>query len=289
MIAPGIHPNISFEQYLSGADLPSPAVSGSDLVNLDSECPAYAHAFWRGNLARDRSEDTDATSFGTAAHAYILEGEEAFFSRYVVKPEGLNLSTKEGRAWKAENEGAEFIGFEAFKRICRMRAGLFKHPDARRILKAGGTPELTMVARDPATGLWLLARPDLFIERAGMLVNLKTARNLAASDFERQVWALRYYLSDAFVRYVAKLCGVAKPSHAFLVVGNEAPHLGYVAALKADAAEWGDRQVRLLLNQFAACVESGVWPSYSDGVLEIGLPAYAAVQVQTKIQTGEAA
>lgn len=289
MIGPGIHRSVSFAQYRSGEGLPPNAVSGSDLVAFDTECPAYAHAFWRGNPHREESEHTPATAFGTAAHAFILEGADAFRSRYAVKPEGLNLSTKEGRAWKEDHADLEIITSDAFARIQRMRDGLMAHADARRVLGAGGVAEATMVAQDPETGLWLLARPDLFIERAGMLVNFKTARSPAPADFERQVWALRYYLSDAFVRHVAKLCGVAKPSHAFLVVGNEAPHLGYVAALKADAAAWGDRQVRLQLRQFAACVESGHWPGYSAGVLEIALPAYAATQVATKIQTGEAA
>ena len=289
MLSAGIHSGVSFARYRSGEGLPAPAVSGSDLVHLDSECAAYAFAFWRGNPKREESDDTAATAFGTAAHALILEGFEAFSARYVVKPENLNLSTKAGREWKANIDGHEIISHDAFVRILNMRAGLLAHPDASRILNAGGKPELTMCAQDPVSGLWLLARPDLFVERAGLLVNLKTARNLAPDDFARQVWSLRYYLSDAFVRYVARLCGIDEPKHAFLVVGNEAPHLGYVAALKADAAEWGARQVRILLDQFASCVSSGVWPSYCDGVLELALPAYAATKIATKIQTGEAA
>jgi len=291
MYGTGIHANFTFHEYLNGISMPAPAVSGSDLVHFDRECPAYAYAFWRGNQNREPSEDTEATAFGTAAHCYILEGEAAFEQRFVVKPEGMNFTTKEGRAWRAEAEesGRDVVTYEAFKRICMMKAGLYEHGDARRLLRAGGRAELTMIAKDPETGLWLLARPDLFIERAGMLVNLKTARNLAPGDFERQVWALRYYLSDAFVRHVAKLAGVAAPSHAFLVVGNEAPHLGYVAALNADAAAWGDRQVRILLRQFADCVAHNHWPSYATGVLEIGLPAYATNQIASKVQTGEAA
>lgn len=291
MIAQGIHHGISFAQYLSGEGMPAPAVSGSDLVNFDTECAAYAYAFWRSNPNREQSEDTPATAFGSAAHCLILEGPDAFDARYVVKPEGMNFATKEGKAWRAEAEegGHEIVSHEAWQRMNRMRAGLGAHPDAKRILFAGGKAETTMIARDPDTGLWLLARPDLFIERAGLLVNLKTARALAVDAFERQVWSLRYFLSDAFARHVAKLCGVATPKHAFLVVGNEAPHLGYVAALKADAAAWGDQQVKTLLRQFAACVESGHWPSYSDGVLEIGIPAWGAQQLTQKIQTGEAA
>lgn len=283
-LSEGIHHGVSFSDYLSGANLPSPAVSGSDLANFDSECPAYAHSFWRGNPLRYESGDTAATTFGTATHCLILEGYTQFVSRYAVKPEGLDMRTKDGKAWAADHSGFEIISAADVLRIKQMRINLMAHPDAKRLLTAGGVAETTMIAKDPATGLYLLARPDLFIERAGLLVNLKTARNLAPSDFERQVFSLRYYLSDAFVRYVAKLCGVASPSHAFLVTGNAPPHLGYVAALKQEAAEWGDRQVRGLLDQFAACVESGVWPGYSDGVLEIGLPAWGAKQVQSKIE-----
>ena len=174
MIDEGIHHDVSFDAYLSGTGIPAPAVSGSDLVAYETECPAHAFAFWRGNPARIHNEPTASMTLGTAAHCYILEGADAFHDRYAVKPEGLNFSTREGRAWRDEQEGRSIISFDQHMQILAMRDALMAQADARRLLEAGGRAEATMIAKDPETGLTLLCRPDLYISRAGLAVNLKT-------------------------------------------------------------------------------------------------------------------
>jgi len=284
MLADGIHHDVSFDAYLSGTGIPSPAVSGSDLVAYETECPAHAFAFWRGNPARIHSEPTASMTLGTAAHCYILEGADAFHDRYAIKPEGLNFSTREGRAWRDEQEGRSIISFDAHMQILAMRDSLMAQPDARRLLEAGGRAEVTMIARDPETGLTLLCRPDLYISRAGLAVNLKTTANPAPSAWRKTAANLRYDLGDAMFRLVAGLLGVQRPSHAFMVVGSQAPHLGYVAALSAEAASAADQQLRQILRRFAKSVADNDWPGYTTGVLEIGLPQWAANEIAASIQ-----
>ncbi len=284
MIDEGIHHDIDFATYLSGTGIPAPAVSGSDLVNYETECPAHAFAFWRGNPARIHNEPTASMTLGTAAHCYILEGADAFHDRYAVKPEGLNFSTREGRAWRDEQEGRSIISFDAHMQILAMRDALMAQPDARRLLEAGGRAEVTMIAKDPETGLTLLCRPDLWIGRAGLAVNLKTTANPAPNAWRKTAANLRYDLGDAMFRLVAGLLGVRRPSHAFMVVGSNAPHLGYVAALSADAASAADQQLRQILRRFAKSVADNDWPGYTVGVLEIGLPQWAANEIAASIQ-----
>jgi hypothetical protein len=284
MLAEGIHHDIDFATYLSGTGIPAPAVSGSDLVNYETECPAHAYAFWRGNPARIHSEPTPAMALGTAAHCYILEGADAFHDRFAVKPEGMNFATKEGRAWRDSQDGRSIISFDQHMTILAMRDALMAQPDARRLLEAGGKAEATMVARDRETGLTLLCRPDLWIGRAGLAVNLKTTANPAPAAWRKTAANLRYDLSDAMFRLVAGLLGVQRPSHAFMVVGSQAPHLGYVAALSADAASAADQQLRQILRRFAKSVAENDWPGYTVGVLEIGLPQWAANEIAASIQ-----
>jgi hypothetical protein len=284
MIDEGIHHDIDFATYLSGTGIPAPAVSGSDLVNYETECPAHAFAFWRGNPAQFDNKSTASMTLGTAAHCYILEGADAFHDRYAVKPEGLNFSTREGRAWRDAQEDKSIISFDQHMQIISMRDALMAQPDARRLLEAGGRAEVTMVAKDPETGLTLLCRPDLYISRAGLAVNLKTTANPAPNAWRRTCANLRYDLGDAMFRLVAGLLGVQRPSHAFMVVGSQAPHLGYVAALSADAASAADQQLRQILRRFAKSVADNDWPGYTTGVLEIGLPQWAANEIAASIQ-----
>jgi len=274
----GIHEGVPMDDYLAGAGFPKPCISASDLVNLDTECAAYARAYWRCNPDRVAHEDTAATALGSAFHTLLLEGSEAFKARYAVKPADLNLATRDGKAWKAENEGREIIGWDAYQQITEMAGAVLKGP-ARNVLTARKVAEATMVAKDPVTGLWLIARPDLLISNR-LVVNLKSARNPRPDEFERQVFTLRYYLGDAFSRLVAQIVGIEDPAHGFLVVGKDAPFLSYLATLKPDVRDYADRVVRALINQWADCVASDEWPSYTDRTIEIGLPAWASRKMQ---------
>jgi len=170
-----------------------------------------------------------------------------------------------------------------------MRDSLMAQPDARRLLEAGGRAEVTMIAKDPETGLTLLCRPDLWIGKAGLAVNLKTTANPAPPSWRKTAANLRYDLGDAMFRLVAGLLGVQRPSHAFMVVGSQAPHLGYVAALSAEAASAADQQLRQILRRFAKSVADNDWPGYTTGVLEIGLPQWAANEIAASIQREYAA
>jgi hypothetical protein len=69
-----------------------------------------------------------------------------------------------------------------------------------------------------------------------------------------------------------------------MVVGSNAPHLGYVAALSAEAASAADQQLRQILRRFAKSVADNDWPGYTVGVLEIGLPQWAASEIAASIQ-----
>ena len=285
----GTYDDVPFSEYLAASTFGPRAVSGSDLVAFEVECPAYAYAFWRGNRERQRPDATPAMTFGSAAHAFLLEGPAAFNERYIVKPDGLSLATREGKAWKETVGGREVVNYDDARRILDMEVSLMRNPAAAKLLRAGGVAEVTMVATDPDTGLRLLTRPDLYIAKLSLSVNLKTTQSPHPEAWRRTCANLRYDLSDALFRRVARLLGIENASHAFLVVGSKPPHLNYVAALSAEAAHAADQQLDQILRRFAACVDTGHWPSYSDGVVEIGLPTWAAAKIQQSIMDGDAA
>lgn len=289
MIADGYYADLPFADYLGSGTFGPRAVSGSDLVAFETECPAHAYAFWRGNPDRKRSDATPAMTFGSAAHAYILEGADAFHQRYVVKPEGLSLATREGKAWKETVGEREVVSFDDHMRILDMQGAIMGNPSAAKLLRAGGVAEATLVATDPETGLRLLTRPDLFVRRLSLSINLKTTQSPNPEAWRRTCANLRYDLGDALFRKVAALLGIEGASHAFLVVGSKPPHLNYVAALSAEATHAADQQLTQILRRFAACIDSNHWPSYADGVVEIGLPTWAAAKIQHSIIEGDAA
>lgn len=273
--------DVPFAEYLG--DRWRDAISGSDIAAFVRECPAHAWAFMRANPLRAPSSTSAAMRRGSATHALILEGEDAFNARYVIKPDDMSFATREGKAWRAAQVDREIIHLADAEAAYRMRDAVRSMLEARALLDApGGRAEVTLVATDPDTGLELLCRPD-WILPDGLSANLKTARNIAPEQWRRQVAALRYDLSDALYRRVARLCGLADPEHCFLVIGSERPHLGYIAALSASAASAADQQLSLVLERIARCKRDGNWPGYADGVIEIDLPAYATQSIHQQI------
>lgn len=284
----GIHADVPMDRYL-GQPCAGYAVQATDLKRLWDECPAYAYALWSGNPNAERDEETEAKSFGTAFHTLLLEPQN-FDTAYAVKPEGMNLATKEGKAWRAdvEAEGKEILSADAFKKMQRMRDEIAAHPMGRKILDRKAMAEATMIAQDPITGLWLKARPDfLMVDAPALGVNLKTANKPNPRQWQRQASELGYHVSAAFTRKVARLVGLHDLlPYAFLVVGSKAPHLPFVATLKDTAMSWGDLIVDTALRRFAECLNADKWPGYADEVAEVDLPPWEENRLQRLHEAG---
>ena len=72
----------------------SPGISAS-LLKSYAISAAHGRAAELGQL----KGSPEAMAFGSACHAYVLE-PETYRNEYVVKPEGMTFTTKEGKAWR---------------------------------------------------------------------------------------------------------------------------------------------------------------------------------------------
>jgi len=266
----GIHANVPMETY-HGNCCAGPSVSGSVLYTLHESCPAKALSRHYLSPWPQEDDSSDAKDFGTAAHCYLVEGKEAFAARFVVKPEDMSFATKEGKAWKAENEGREIVTFREFEKITGMAIGLASNPGAMGAFSEGAA-EMTAIWQDPETGLWLKARPDYL--RKGLALNYKTTKDAAAEPWKRQAWNLGYHVSAALCVDILKALG--EPSHyAFVTQEKTAPYLCAVRVLADDFLEGGRMIYRRALRKFADCIAADKWPGFADGVETIPLPAWA--------------
>ena len=273
----GLHENVSFEIYL-GNCCPGPSVSGSTLFRLHNECPAKALASHYLSPWPREDDETEAKEFGTAAHCYIVEGEEAFRERYVVKPEGFDGRTKEGKAWMAANVDREVISFAEVERLKGMVAGLALNPGTARAF-VDGRAEVTGIHQDPETGLWLKIRPDFL--RTGLAINYKTTRSGSREKWMRQAWDLGYCVSAALTVDVLKALG-HDAAYCFVTQEKTIPYLATARVLSDDHLQAGRMIYRRALQRFADCVakygetkDVAAWPGYADGVETIPYPPWA--------------
>lgn len=285
-LGPGLHADIPMEVYHSDCCL-GPSVSGSDLVRMDESCPAVAFERWSGNPDRIEEDGTLATTFGRAFHALILEGEPVFRRQFAVKPEGLSLATIEGKAWKRDHAGQEILSHDDGLKLFAMSRAISRDPLASKAF-IDGTAEVTAIARDPATGLYLKTRPDWLRGGSGRLAfNLKTAASAKPDAWRRQAYELGYFISAAVSVDVLSTAGGSSYDHAFVVVEKEPPFCCVVYVITAEVIEWGRVIYRKALDQFARCIERNHWPGYADKVIEVDLPAWAKYRLEERDARGE--
>lgn len=284
--SPGIY-DISNDTYHSDC-CDGPSASASDLIALDQSCPALWWANSHLNPARPPEEPTPALLFGRAAHMLILEGEEIFRRSYAVKPQGLDGRTREGKAWLAEHADIDTISHDDALRAQAMAEAVRAHPLCGNAL-VDGAPERSLICRDEATGLWLKTRPDWLPHRRPgkpfVVPNYKTALTVQPDAWTRQAFGLGYHQAAALMVDVVTAVTGEAPIAYWIAQEKEPPYLVQPFVMEEGAIEWGRRQNRRALDRLARCIETGVWPGYSDGVVTVAMPTF----IERRLADAEAA
>jgi exodeoxyribonuclease VIII len=177
--------------------------------------------------------------------------------------------------WAKENAGREAVEPAIWARIEGMAAAILAHPLARELL-TGGRAEVTVRWDDPETGLPCKARGDYWRPDIDTLVDVKTAENASPEAFAKSVANYRYHVQSAHYRAGFKALGWHIEQFVFIVVEKRAPHAVLVAMLDDAATERGEGLYREEMETMAACVESGEWPAYGNGIQILTLPRWAA-------------
>ena len=110
-----------------------PAASSSKLKVL-LDCPKrYYHLFEKPDVVQ---EPTEAQSFGTAFHVYVLEGDNVFTEQYFVAPK-TRRGTKAYQELEEQAGDKTVIFADDFYKIKGMRDSLFEDKAIAKALKGG--------------------------------------------------------------------------------------------------------------------------------------------------------
>lgn len=237
--------------------------------------PAHYKAWVDGELSE---EDTPALRFGSAFHCAILEPER-FVRTYIEEPDFGDCRIKANRetrdAWREANAGRISLTEEDVTRIGAMNASLLAHPLAGKMLR-DGEPELTVSWRDQITGLHCKVRADYYVEKLGMIADVKTTMDASPDAFRRDVVKHRYFVQDALYRAGFAAVGAKAEHFVFIAVEKEPPHAVAVYALDAEAVEKGHEAAWRDMHVMAECMRTGRWPGYDAGISPLSLPPWAA-------------
>lgn len=274
---PGVYEGVDFDEYRSWA-----AVNNSSLGPM-RHSPAHYHA-----ALQSVREETPALRFGTLCHAAKLE-PLIVLERYTVMPDltdglrkddGTEYSNPRASkaykervaAWRQANANKQEISQAEFDDLIGISRALDDDARAHEWLRADGSAEVSIVWRDPATGLMCKGRIDKLLQASRMAVDLKTTRD--GSDFERSMAKFGYARQAAF--YADGLRELTGHPHwfAFVAVESSAPWAVRSALVAESALTAGRIEYRTALQAIAAGRKTHRWPGYEQPE-QWDLPAWA--------------
>jgi exodeoxyribonuclease VIII len=235
--------------------------------------PAHYRAKVDGLIA---DEQTPAMRLGSMIHRAILE-PETVAGAWVVKPEGMNFATKEGKEWKAA-QTQPIITADEDATIVGMRDSVHAHPAVKRVL-ANARTEVSLFANGE-DGVLRKARIDALPESGNVIVDIKSCQSADPDMMAKSVVSYRYDVQAAYYLDICKLLGIDKSEFLFVCVEKQPPYAVAVYALDQDAIEWGRKQYQRDLATIKHCEAEDHWPSFTQDITTLALPAWAQKQME---------
>lgn len=226
----GVYVNLEPEKYFAADRLGS-----TDLVTLH-KTPADWWYRSRHNADYAR-KPTPEMQFGSALHALVLEGEEAY-ARAAVIPPFDNFRTKEAQAWRDATlaEGLLIVTPDMDRRIRHMAELILNHPELGGPMQKG-LSEVSVLWTHEASGLRLRARFDKLLPR--FTLDLKSfGGNARGIDMTQQcLWLVKDRHMDVqrFMYFLARqaMAGLIDDGQVFGATPAQADWLRKVAAVEA--------------------------------------------------------
>jgi hypothetical protein len=221
-------------------------------------------------LSSVRPADSDAMRVGRAIHSYVLDPGNA----NVVQFDGRRA----GKLWdefKAAHVGSVILKPSDLQMVALMHDSVARHPHAGALL-VDGYGEIT--CQFEIDDIPFKARID-WLTSDGVLVELKTTRDVSPRAFERE-YARRLYHAQAALYWMAlRECNVACDEIRCIAVDKTAPYEVVVYRIGQDVIEAGARLVFGWIARLKECRLNGVWPGVDGGkIIDLRIPDWAFME-----------
>lgn len=222
-------------------------------------------------------EPTPAMRAGTLLHTYVLEPQN--MSEYIIRPEGLDGRTKDGKEWLAAHSSKQIISADAID-TASLQVAALREIDVISDALASGRSEASVFWRDEDSGIDCRARPDWLHRPTGkgrdiIALDLKTTADAAPDAFSRSVHTYGYHRQAAHYTAGLEAEGFNVIAFVFAVVTSAPPFVAVAYVLDDATISQAEQERSELLDLYARCTAANEWPAYGQGYQVIGLPAWA--------------
>lgn len=276
---------VTNEQY--HADTSRISVSGLKLIGRS---PAHYYAEYL-DPNRPARKETDAMFDGTLLHTAVLEPDE-LLARYAITPSGApdrsllryrsakdpSAATKSAIAfwdeWDAMHPGKLRITSAEYDVVQHIADAVRRHPAASYLLDGPKEVERTIIWDEIVTGAPCKMRPDCLPRLVDCIVDLKFAEDASPEGFARMVMNYDYDWQAAF--YLDGMDAIYESKEVFIFIAAEKvpPYAVGVYQTPPEVINKGREKYRQACARYVECLATGVWPAYSDYLLEIQMPPY---------------
>jgi hypothetical protein len=256
----------------------------SDYLALEAWGSSSLKAMRKGPPARvewertARHEDTDATRLGTAVHCALLT-PDLYERQYAIKPEGMNFSTKEGKAWRDDpcRAGRTLLSHDVGAQVEAIVAALRAKPAVDESLVTD-MREWSLLWDCSETGERCKARPDWMQDE--YIYDLKVSRHASGGYLALRAYSEGWMHQLAHYRRGAAELGLPIQGGRLVVVDPTAPHFVYTLEVKRDALDLLELENIQTLKALRECRVAGVWPGTAPGWTKVEPPAGANMLIE---------
>lgn len=284
-LGPGIH-TIPAEDYHRDP-CPEPSLSASIAALMCNRSPRHAWTQHPRLNPEYAPKAKPAFDVGTVAHELLLRGQD--ICEVIDAPDRRKKETQAACMAARESGRVPLLAHE-YDAVCalveRAREQFAQRNDDPPML-TDGTPEATIVWDEH--GVTCRARLDWLRDDSAAIDDIKTTAGSAAPDdwARRRLFDIGADVQVAFYeRGIERLTG-RRPEFRFAVVETTPPHALSVVSLAPSALELARDKVQVAIETWRACLASGDWPGYPDGIAYAEAPAWHLEQWLTARQLAE--
>jgi hypothetical protein len=266
-IEPGIYPDIPDTEYHAAKDI----LSSSGARRLITSTPRKFYE----EMTTVRPYNP-AFEIGHAAHTLMLTVGDPF---EVVDADSWRTKDAKAARDAALQAGNTPLLTKEYAQVRAMADAILEHPVTGELFTRNDTTsEQSLYWTDEQTGVACRARPDLAVNDWSLIVDYKTTLSADPKEFAKSIAKYGYHQQQAwYCEAVETLTGI-RPEFVFVCQEKTPPYEVSLIQLDADAVRIGGRLNEDARSIYAACMDSGVWPSYPTSVQVVGLPAWALRQ-----------
>ena len=276
----GIVPNLPEAEYRN-----APGANWSTLKHFRKSPAHVKHSI--DNPGKSSSEQ----SLGIIQHCAICE-PEVFLRKYFVLPE-FQWNSNQAKADAIESfieaeliypemaqdvvklkkdeliymfcEGGKVpIERSTFESCLGMSKAIWANKYAKKLIEGCSLAEAAIFWIDPATGVECKGRVDLFHERLGYLIDLKTTDNAAFHAFRSSIERFDYAPQLTHYKNGLEVLGKRVSQLLFLAVESSPPHGVAIYALSEGAINTSKVLLEEYLRRWQFCTQHNKWPSYQE-------------------------